>query len=87
MVIFIYNTIHIGMTEKIRQYGMLRCIGMDNRGLLKLLMLEELVYTVFGLAIGCAGGRLLNGIVADKIIQCFMDTGEAAKENLYTYIS
>lgn len=87
MVIFIYNTISIGMTEKIRQYGMLRCIGIDNAGLLKIMITEEIIYTIAGIVIGCIGGRLLNGLIADNIISCFVDIEFASSnEGIIPYI-
>lgn len=87
MTIFIYNTISIGMTEKIRQYGTLRCIGMDNKALVKLMLLEELFYSVIGITIGIIGGKLLNSVLADKVISCFIDVGESTRgEAILPYI-
>lgn len=87
MIIFIYNTISISMTEKIRQYGVLRCIGIDNKGLLVILGLEQLFYTVGGLIIGFVGGTLLNGVIADNIIGCFIPMENAEYEtSIWLYV-
>lgn len=72
MVIFIYNTISISLTERLRQYGTLRCLGISNKGLLGILFMEELLYTVGGLILGIFAGRVLNGIVAERIIYCLL---------------
>lgn len=68
MVIFVYNTVSISITEKIRQYGAMRCIGLDSRGLLKLMTVETMFYTVCGIATGMLAGTFLNRLVAEKLI-------------------
>ncbi|MCI5849818.1 MAG: ABC transporter permease [Lachnoclostridium sp.] len=73
MIIFVYNTINISLTERLRQYGTLRCLGISNKGLLGILFMEELFYTAGGLVLGIFFGRLLNGMVADRIIYWIMD--------------
>jgi len=73
MIIFVYNTINISLTERLRQYGTLRCLGISNKGLLGILFMEELLYTIGGLVLGIFFGRLLNGMVAERIIYWVMD--------------
>ena len=86
MTVFIYNAISINMTEKIRQYGTLRCIGMSNKRLTGIMLIEQLFYTFVGLGIGIAGGKLLNAVIAEKIIGCFINVGNfEATESIWAY--
>lgn len=68
MVIFVYNTVSISITEKIRQYGAMRCIGLDSRGLLRLMTAETMFYAVCGIAVGMLAGTFLNRLVAGPIV-------------------
>lgn len=87
MIVFIYNAISINMTEKIRQYGTLRCIGMSNKRLIGIMLIEQLFYTFIGLGLGIAGGKLLNSVLAEKIIGCFISTESfEATESVWAYV-
>lgn len=87
MTVFIYNAISINMTEKIRQYGTLRCIGMSNRKLVGIMAIEQFFYTIVGLVIGITGGKILNSVVANKLIGCFISfDGVGATESVWAYI-
>ena len=87
MTVFIYNAISINMTEKIRQYGTLRCIGMSNKKLLGIMAIEQFFYTIVGLIIGTVGGKLLNAVIANKLIGCFISVdGVRATESVWAYV-
>lgn len=87
MTMFVYNAISINMTEKIRQYGMLRCIGITNKNMIFMILIEQLFYAVIGTVVGIIGGRLLNTVVADKLMEPFgvvLDSG--LKESIGAYL-
>lgn len=73
LAIFVYNIILMNMTQKIQQYGIMRCIGMNNGNLLVLMLGEILFYAIFGLIIGMLSGNVLNYFVANKIIKNLLD--------------
>lgn len=73
LAIFVYNIILVSMTQKIKQYGIMRCIGMDNRTLLVLMSGEILFYAMFGLVIGILFGNVLNYFAANEIIKNLLD--------------
>ncbi|MCI5620802.1 MAG: ABC transporter permease, partial [Lachnospiraceae bacterium] len=68
LVLFVYHTISMGMAEKIRQYGTMRCIGLDHIQLIKLMGMEMSLYALLGLILGILSGNVLNELVADRII-------------------
>lgn len=86
MTVFIYNAISINMTEKIRQYGTLRCIGMSNKKLAGIMFIEQFFSTFIGLGLGIIGGKILNSVLAEKIIGCFISTENFdATESVWAY--
>ncbi len=68
LVLFVYHTINSSITEKIRQYGIMRCMGLSSKNLLKLMGAETSFYAVFGLVLGVLAGNLLNRMVCGPIL-------------------
>lgn len=81
LILFVYNTISIGMTEKIRQYGTMRCIGLNNIQMVKIMAVETLLYTVAGLILGIFTGNILNYFVANKVIKYLLNIDIGMYEN------
>lgn len=81
LVIFVYNTISISMTEKIRQYGTMRCLGLERGGMLRIMGMEVLFYVLLGLVLGILAGTLINYLVADKVIYYLMNMELGAYHN------
>ena len=77
MCLFIYNTISVQTSAKIRQYGTLRCLGIDIKNLAKVLFYEVLIYAIFGIGIGILLGKVLNYLMADKIINLFIPLSDS----------
>lgn len=73
LVLFVYNTVSISMIRKIRQYGMMRCMGLSNKDLIFMMGIETCFYTGCGLVLGILAGNLLNGFVSGPILRVLLN--------------
>lgn len=55
-VLNIMNSISMSVTARIRQYGAMRAVGMDERQITKMIAAEAFTYALSGCAVGCAAG-------------------------------
>ncbi|MDK7376463.1 FtsX-like permease family protein [Peptoniphilus harei] len=63
------NSISISVSSKIKQYGMMRAVGMDKLQIKRMIKVESATYGFFGCFIGIIGGVLLNKIIFTKLIE------------------
>lgn len=77
MVLLVYSNINLVTIERIKQYGALRCIGMSQKQLSKMIVFETAVYGVVGVAFGIILGTLLNSVIGEKIM--YMVVGREVK--------
>ena len=63
------NSISISVSSKIKQYGMMRAVGMDKFQIKRMIKVESATYGFFGCFIGIIGGVLLNKIIFTKLIE------------------
>lgn len=61
-VMMIYNTFNISVTERIRQFGLLRCIGASPHQIKKLVKREGLYVTLKAIPIGLLAGIIMTFI-------------------------
>lgn len=61
-VMMIYNTFNISVTERIRQFGLLRCIGASPHQIKKLVKREGLYITLKAIPIGLLAGIIMTFI-------------------------
>ncbi|MER5635953.1 FtsX-like permease family protein [Kitasatospora sp. NPDC002227] len=70
-VLGVINTLAMSVFERKREIGMLRAIGLDRRGVKRMVRLESVVISLFGAAIGVALGCFLawavNGTLKDSL--------------------
>ncbi len=59
-VLMIYNTFNISVMERVRQFGLLRCIGASQDQIKKLVRREGLVITLKAIPIGVMAGMLIT---------------------------
>lgn len=64
----IMNSIAMSVSARIRQYGIMRGVGMSSAQLLKMVAAEAVTYGVFGMLIGCMAGIPLNWLFFDQMI-------------------
>lgn len=63
------NSISISVSSKIKQYGMMRAVGMDKFQIKRMIKVESATYGFFGCFIGIIVGVLLNKIIFTKLIE------------------
>ncbi|WP_105300339.1 FtsX-like permease family protein [Anaerococcus marasmi] len=63
------NSISISVSSKIKQYGMMRAVGMDKLQIKRMIKVESVTYGFFGCFIGILVGVLLNKIIFTKLIE------------------
>lgn len=56
----IINSISMSVSARIKQYGAMRAVGMDEHQILKVIASEAFIYTFTGCIVGCAVGFPLN---------------------------
>jgi putative ABC transport system permease protein len=67
----IINSTSMSVSAKIKQYGTMRAIGMEERQLIKMIMAEVLTYATFGCVIGCTFGLYLNKTIYESFITAY----------------
>ncbi|MBN1876363.1 MAG: ABC transporter permease [Anaerolineae bacterium] len=67
-VLNIMNSISMSVSAKIKQYGAMRAVGMDERQITKMIAAEAFTYALFGCAVGCAIGMLVSKLLYDSLI-------------------
>lgn len=67
-IFHIINSISMSVSARIRQYGVMRAVGMDNRQLCRMISVEALTYTCSGMLVGCAAGIFLNRFLYVRLI-------------------
>ena len=67
-VLNIMNSISMSVSAKIKQYGTMRAVGMDERQITKMIAAEAFTYAVSGCAVGCTVGLLVSKLLYDYFI-------------------
>ena len=86
MVLLVYNSINLLVAKRIRDYSMLRCIGMNKKQLRKMLWGEMSLYALFGIVAGIVMGNLLNYLAANKIIFLITNQKSPLIQSAYSYL-
>lgn len=68
LFLFIYNVIYISMDKDIRQYGLLKILGVQNEKIKKIIYSQILKVCGKGSLVGVFGGSVIVGIVFPQII-------------------
>lgn len=67
-VLNIVNSISMSVSARIKQYGAMRAVGMDERQLTKMIAAEAFTYAISGCIVGCAVGLLIYKLIYDSLI-------------------
>ena len=88
LTIFVYNTISLSFVRKINVFGTMRCIGLNNKQLIRFILLEQLILVSIGAFIGMAAGAFLNLAIAEKIMAMMFSTAAVMKidQNILMYL-
>ncbi len=60
----IYNTVHISVLERIREFGLIRSAGATSAQIRRIVFRESLLISVLGIPVGLVLGILLSSLVA-----------------------
>ncbi|MDE5753576.1 MAG: ABC transporter permease [Oscillospiraceae bacterium] len=87
LTIFVYNSISLSFVRKINVFGTMRCIGLNNKQLIRFILTEQLILVSIGTLIGMASGALLNLAIAEKIMAALFSTDAVMKveQSIKTY--
>ena len=64
----IVNNISMSVSARIKQYGAMRAVGMDNRQLKRMISAEAYTYAISGLIVGCGIGLPLSRFLYNRLI-------------------
>lgn len=67
-VLNIMNSISISVSAKIKQYGIMRAVGMGGRQIMRMVAAEAAAYSLIGSIVGCVLGLLLNYMIVKRLI-------------------
>lgn len=67
-VLNIMNSISMSVSAKIRQYGAMRAVGMEERQITKMIAAEAFTYAGIGCIVGCAAGLLISKLLYEGLI-------------------
>lgn len=86
MILLIYNNINLLTKKRMHDYSILRCVGMNQKYLGKMLWIEIVCYAGIGIALGLLLGNVLNTIVANKIIFYITGNNTGVVQTPYSYL-
>lgn len=58
----------MSVSARIKQYGAMRAVGMDNRQLKRMISAEAYTYAISGLIVGCGIGLPLSRFLYNRLI-------------------
>lgn len=67
-VMNIVNSLSMSVSARMKQYGAMRAVGMDERQMTKMIACEAFTYAVLGCVVGCAIGLPLSKSLYDFLI-------------------
>lgn len=67
-VLNIMNSISMGVSARIKQYGAMRAVGMESRQVTKMIAAEAITYAASGATVGIVLGLMLHHLIYVKII-------------------
>ena len=67
-VLNIMNSISMGVSARIKQYGAMRAVGMESRQVTKMIAAEAITYAASGAIVGIVLGLMLHHLIYVKII-------------------
>ena len=73
-IFHIMNTINMGATAKMKEYGAMRAIGMSDRQLVRMIIAEAVTYAISGVIWGCIIGLPMHWFVYVSLITNFWGT-------------
>lgn len=63
----------MSVSARIKQYGAMRAVGMDNRQLKRMISAEAYTYAISGLIVGCGIGLPLSRFLYNRLITHYLE--------------
>lgn len=67
-ILNIMNSISMSVTSRVKQYGVMRAIGMDEKQITKMISAEAFTYSISGCIIGVIVGLIISKLLYNKLI-------------------
>lgn len=67
-ILNIMNSISMGVSARIKQYGAMRAVGMGNKQITKMIAAEAATYAISGLSVGVIFGLPLHYLIYKKLV-------------------
>ena len=67
-ILNIMNSISMSVTSRIKQYGVMRAIGMDENQIIKMISVEAFTYSISGCIVGIIVGLIISKVLYSKLI-------------------
>lgn len=67
-VLNIVNSISMSVSARMKQYGAMRAVGMDDRQITKMITAEAFTYAFWGCVVGCGAGLPFSKLLYDFLI-------------------
>lgn len=67
-ILNIMNSVSMGVSARIKQYGAMRAVGMESRQVTKMITAEAATYSICGTTVGIILGLLLHYLIYTKIV-------------------
>lgn len=68
MVLNIMNSVSMGVSARIKQYGVMRAVGMESRQVTKMITAEAVTYSFCGTFVGIMAGLALHHLIYVKLL-------------------
>lgn len=62
------NSISMSATARMKQYGVMRAVGMDARQLTRMIAAEAFTYAISGLVVGCGAGVVISRFLYIRLV-------------------
>jgi len=72
-VLNIMNSISMSVSAKIKQYGVMRAVGMDEHQITKMIAAEAFIYSISGCIVGVVVGLFINKLLYDNLITAYFN--------------
>ncbi|AJD30870.1 MULTISPECIES: ABC transporter permease [Clostridium] len=72
-VLNIMNSISMSVSAKIKQYGVMRAVGMDEHQITKMIAAEAFTYSISGCIVGVVVGLFISKLLYDKLITAYFN--------------
>ncbi|SHK27673.1 FtsX-like permease family protein [Anaerocolumna jejuensis DSM 15929] len=72
-VLNIMNSISMSVSAKIKQYGVMRAVGMNEHQITKMIAAEAFTYSISGCIVGVVVGLFINKLLYDNLITAYFN--------------